>query len=316
MSPDQEPPADNGAEVVGTRDFKLVKTLIIVALTGALAYALVSYVGGRDVLDALRKMSVIEWLSAFAIVAAIPIIPTFRLRVVMRGLDIDIPWRRAYSVLMGIYPFNVFAPAMAGDLLRVTGLRDHAPAMLTAGALLVERLLDVAVLSVFAAVGGMMFGRPEIALVAVAGLSGVITALILARRADRLPLGRKARKRLAELSVAVDKLIKKPRTLAAAVLATLVHWQVNMALAAILFYGVGIDAPYGFIVAAMPVAIFVGLVPVTLGGMGTRDAAMVVLFASYAEPSQIMAAGLLYSLFTYWVLGVLGLPFARRALGS
>ena len=84
----------------------------------------------------------------------------------------------------------------------------------------------------------------------------------------------------------------------------------------VICFGVGLDAPYAFIASAMPVAIFVGLLPVTLGGMGTRDAAMLVLFADYGDPAQILAAGLLYSLLSYWVLGVLGLPFARRALGD
>jgi len=48
--------------------------------------------------------------------------------------------------------------------------------------------------------------------------------------------------------------------------------------------------------------------------MGTRDLALVTLFAPFASSSQALAVGLLYSFFGHWLLAVLGLPFVRRAL--
>jgi uncharacterized protein (TIRG00374 family) len=81
----------------------------------------------------------------------------------------------------------------------------------------------------------------------------------------------------------------------------------------LLFYAVGISLPVlaGFTV--IPVVVLVGLLPVTIGGMGTRDAAFVVLFASYADPASLVAIGLLYAIFRYWLLALVGIPFMLRA---
>ena len=58
----------------------------------------------------------------------------------------------------------------------------------------------------------------------------------------------------------------------------------------------------------------VAMLPVTLGGLGTREAALVALLAGQVAAPDALAAGLLYSLFTYVLLGAFGLLFTRRAL--
>ena len=82
----------------------------------------------------------------------------------------------------------------------------------------------------------------------------------------------------------------------------------------LLFDGVGVGVPLGFTAAALPVAIFVGLLPITCGGMGTRDSAIAVLFAEFATAPQALAVALLYSFFGYWLLAVVGIPFVKKAI--
>jgi hypothetical protein len=47
--------------------------------------------------------------------------------------------------------------------------------------------------------------------------------------------------------------------------------------------------------------------------MGTRDAAIIILFSAYATSGELLAVALLYSLFRYWLLAIAGLPFMRIA---
>jgi hypothetical protein len=82
----------------------------------------------------------------------------------------------------------------------------------------------------------------------------------------------------------------------------------------LLFGGVGAVVPLGFTVAALPVVLFVGLLPITFAGMGTRDSAMLVMFFAYATQAQILAVGLLYTFFGYWLLALVGFPFVKKAL--
>jgi hypothetical protein len=63
----------------------------------------------------------------------------------------------------------------------------------------------------------------------------------------------------------------------------------------------------------VPLAILVGLVPVTIAGVGTRDSAMIYFFAPYESIPLIVGVGVFASL-RYFVPGILGLPFLNRYL--
>ncbi len=61
----------------------------------------------------------------------------------------------------------------------------------------------------------------------------------------------------------------------------------------------------------VPLAILVGLIPLTLAGMGTRDSALIFLFKPYESAALVAGVGLFASL-RYFVPGFLGLPFLNQ----
>ena len=63
----------------------------------------------------------------------------------------------------------------------------------------------------------------------------------------------------------------------------------------------------------VPLAILVGLIPLTMAGVGTRDSAMIYIFAPYEKAALIAGVGLFASL-RYFIPGILGLPFLNRYL--
>jgi uncharacterized membrane protein YbhN (UPF0104 family) len=68
------------------------------------------------------------------------------------------------------------------------------------------------------------------------------------------------------------------------------------------------------------VAILAGLLPVTLGGLGTRDAAFIYLLrtvAGRAAGASVLAATIGYSAVAMWSFAIVGLPFmVSAALGT
>jgi uncharacterized membrane protein YbhN (UPF0104 family) len=57
-----------------------------------------------------------------------------------------------------------------------------------------------------------------------------------------------------------------------------------------------------------PVSIIAGLAPVTISGIGTRDAVMDALLGSRMEPSGATIAALGYTFFAYWVVAFISTP--------
>jgi uncharacterized membrane protein YbhN (UPF0104 family) len=65
--------------------------------------------------------------------------------------------------------------------------------------------------------------------------------------------------------------------------------------------------------ALAPLAILAGLIPLTFAGVGTRDAAVVGLYAPYLAPAAGAALGLLFTS-RYFLPAIMGLPFVHRYL--
>jgi uncharacterized membrane protein YbhN (UPF0104 family) len=65
-------------------------------------------------------------------------------------------------------------------------------------------------------------------------------------------------------------------------------WQIWLFAAA-----VQVAVPFSICMALAAVVLLVGQLPLTFGGLGARDIALVVLFADYASPEAAAAMGLL-----------------------
>ena len=60
--------------------------------------------------------------------------------------------------------------------------------------------------------------------------------------------------------------------------------------------------------AAAPPSMFVGILPISLWGVGTRDAALAYFLNGFTLIENTMAAGFLYTALVYWLLGLIGTP--------
>lgn len=63
--------------------------------------------------------------------------------------------------------------------------------------------------------------------------------------------------------------------------------------------------------ALSPLAILAGLIPLTFAGIGTRDAALVFLYAAFLSAPEAAALGLLCTA-RYFLPALAGLPFLNR----
>jgi len=63
--------------------------------------------------------------------------------------------------------------------------------------------------------------------------------------------------------------------------------------------------------AYIPLSLLAGLLPITLAGMGTRDAALILLFSPWADASTMAGVGLLCTM-RYWSDTLMGVPFLHN----
>jgi hypothetical protein len=189
-----------------------------------------------------------------------------------------------------------------------------------AGLVVVEKLLDVAALGALLLIGiGLSTAHRVVYLSAVALFFGV--AILFLRRSHMphliaLPLAASVSERQDRRDKPAGSLWRLVVTRRAgrttscwAMLASLslVLWCLHLLQIALFFFAAGISVTPIDVLSRVPLAIFAGLLPITVAGIGTRDSALVVLFLDTASPAAVAVVGMLTAL-RYLIPGVAGLP--------
>ena len=328
---------------------KLTKWVAIV-LTIAILVAIYSQIRFDDFLTVVANIH--PWYFALALSIFIPqfLVTALRWRIMMAGLYRMSMWS-SFRMVMAGKALNAIAPSKMGEMskaifLKREGATDLAPAL---SAVVLEKVLDVGGLCVVLLLGALFWRDPGnyvwwTAMTVSVGFVAAAAGVIL------IPL-----KPLGNLLVKISPKLQKITKLFDGWDLVLSHWKSNIGqflgiiALSILLWSIHVLQIYlffpslflghtppielpssAFIVANIPLAIFVGLLPIALAGMGTRDAAFIYLFAGFsanflpvADPSlavpvaeqaqsllraTMAGVGLLCSM-RYWVDTVVGIPF-------
>jgi uncharacterized membrane protein YbhN (UPF0104 family) len=94
---------------------------------------------------------------------------------------------------------------------------------------------------------------------------------------------------------------------------SLAIWFLHLAQIYMFFEALRASVPLPAFTAFLPLAIFVGLLPFSIAGIGTRDAALILLFSPYHPGGVLAGVGFCLSL-RYVLPALAGLPFLHRYL--
>ena len=72
-----------------------------------------------------------------------------------------------------------------------------------------------------------------------------------------------------------------------------------------------VDLPLELAVAATPIILMAGAIPITPAGLGTQQAAMLFFFAPYGNEASILALGLTFPVALLLLRALLGLPYLK-----
>jgi glycosyltransferase 2 family protein len=243
--------------------------------------------------------------------------------------------RESVSLILASQTMNLVLPSKMGDLTKALFLKRTGTLDLKSSTNIVifEKMLDVGVLAGVMVVGvAILLARHALppaqaggAIVAgilgVAAMALVLTAYFVPPELvpgftalrQRLARSPKLAKLGAFLGTSRDvvALLQSRGGGRGIVLATsLLIWLLHLVQIWFFFRSVGVDPPLSQFSSMVPLAIFIGIVPVTIGGFGTRDVALVYLFSQF--PREAMFAAALYVDLRYILPSIAGVPFLNR----
>ena len=286
-----------------------------------------------ELLAAMRRLPLVAWLLAIVGYLMLHLVGVSKWRLLVNaaggGLSFPDAVRAYYSGLFG----NTFLPSIVGgDVVRAGvafGVVRSRTGLLLGS--LVDRVQDVVGLGLVAGAGALLSPRalaPESRIVfialgaslAAAGMAALGAWWFLPSR--KLPF--RLRRRLVPVRRAVRATAAKPSRLVTALLLGMLLQSLLVVLNWALGIAIGIDIPLYVWFFVWPLAKISGLLPVTQGGIGVREAAQAALFAPFGVSAVMaVATGLVFEVVIIsgglaggaisWVLGRFATRRSTRA---
>ena len=293
-----------------------LKTILILPITIAIFYVIFTKIDFYSVVDVLLHANIFYLLIALLLLFVIILITAKRWQIILETMGYNFQYKDCFNLIMAAFPLTSITPSKSGDVVKAYYLKDKIPASKTVGSVITERMFDVLTLVSFSLIGMTFCKKYEFAFIALIIFVCIIAVFLLVRAGFNLHLPIKSswNEKIQNLILSTKLLIKDKRAFLFILSYSILIWFISIVQTITFFYALGINVPLLFTIANIPIAIFIGLVPVTLGGMGTRDVAIIFLFSGYATPSELLGVGILFSLFRYWLVSLMGIPFMRKMM--
>ena len=260
-----------------------------------------------------------------AIAASLPLfgLKAWRWQEMLKMQGIRYPWRDAFLAFVAGLFLGLVTPGRVGEMSKALYLKQDrgVPASIGLANVLMDRLFDLYTILVLGSVGLVWFRLlPTWALVlVVAGTvaSILLPAVLLSERLAawglallrRIPLLRRYDARLTGATERFQQGLRPLLTLRlmGPLLLTQVAYLLFFVQGQLLALAVDLPIGYFYLAVCLSVAGVITLLPVSISGLGTRDATLIALFAPLGiAPAQTMAFSTLYFLTFYVVGGAIG----------
>jgi uncharacterized protein (TIRG00374 family) len=297
----------------------VTKLVLRVAVTAALLLAVAWTVDLGAVAERATRLDRGWTAAAFAVVFAAVAISAWKWGLVLACRGRPLGYGRLFRhYLVGLFFNNVLPTTVGGDAVRAwEAARDTGDAPVAVGSVVAERLVAGAALGVTALLGlPFVEVTPRLlALVAVflAIDVALVAAFVVPRVADRvagsvLPRGLAGtRSAVSETIAVVRECLGSRPLLARLFLLSLVFQVLVAAVNACLFHAMGVPVSLARCVVYTPMIFTVTMLPISLSGLGVREAAYAYFFGGAGvSQADAVAASLLF----FVVVGVASLPGA------
>ncbi len=272
----------------------IVRILIQVAVSLALLALLLTQLDTDVIIHEMMAISPTVPLAVVPALAAVLIVSqATRWRTILAALDVVAPSAPLVRVVSLTFFANQLVPSVGGDLLRVwLGRRLSVELRTLVASVLLDRAagfatilaICIAVLPLFhAAEGGGVFW--SVLLTIAAGVSA-LAALLGLHYLPRAVLRLRFAGEVAHVSTAAWQVVRRGNHLAGVVALSLVSHGALMVTAALLASASGVALGMLDYLAVLPAVLLVSMVPITIGGWGLREGAMVVGLGLVGVPAE------------------------------
>jgi uncharacterized membrane protein YbhN (UPF0104 family) len=268
-------------------------------LAGSALVFLVRYVGVSELLATLRGVHVVPLVAYLLAFALVPVLYGLQVQVALRIAGNHVA---AVAAAVSAWSVGTLTPARAGDLSLSFFLGAKVAEADAVAVVVADKLASLGALAALASLSTVFVTVPYgDALALGAGLVVAISLATIAAaciRAEGSAPGRVVRRFIGERAAGTwgrfRALVRRPRFLAWCFAAATVRWLYICAINLLIFRAVAEAPGFGHVVAATAVGRIISLVPLSVGGVGLKEPAQMVIYAGAGVgPESVVAVSVL-----------------------
>ena len=258
----------------------------------------------QDVLRQMRMVAPTTWIAVLVIFMMVQLFGALKFHLVLHSAGVGLPFRLSARCYFAALFGNVFLPSIIGGDVISIGLAMRYSSNRPGVALgaLVNRVLDFLALAFMTALGTVLlhaslspesrrvFWSVSGSLLVIATAAG-LTAWVLLRRRYSF----RTRRRLSRVRAAAQAMRRRKGTVVLGLAMGVVSQSVLVSLVAWLGRSSGLMLSASTWFFAWPLSKLAALAPITIGGIGAREAAFAAILVPFGHPAtRSVAVGLLY----------------------
>ncbi len=219
-----------------------------------------------------------------------------------------LPYHKLFIMHLKSFFYGVITPGRIGSFIKLRYISQSTGKDLgtSASSVVIDRFLDTIVLALMALTGSFIIlnNSPELShLILIVSLILIVTFFVLMNKKlttyalflfYKFLTPKKIKLTVKDSFDNFYATIPKKHKLILPFFVTIITWIITYTVAYMVALGLHINISFIAFITLYPIASFVGLIPITVAGLGTREAALVGIFSLYAiPPEQTIALSLI-----------------------
>ncbi len=218
-----------------------------------------------------------------------------------------------FKVFCANIPIAKIIPGYVGDLARTLYFKDKIPVSHNAGVVVAENLIDILFLALISLISAVHLKNLSIIILSSLIIITIFCGFFVARKIN-LNQNNKYSAKINNFLFVFKTVLRQPKNFLVVLLCTTGMWLLTLMSFQFIFLAFGSNVSFFHILSAQPIIILLGLVPITISGIGVRESAMLIFYKGLAPAEKIFTVGLTYSIYIAVLLPVFCLPFLIKQL--
>ncbi|MBN1157291.1 flippase-like domain-containing protein [Candidatus Woesearchaeota archaeon] len=299
---------------------KLKKILPVIGI--AIFVYIVHDVGIRNIISAIKPVKPLLLVPMTILLILIALLKSYKWGILLKAMKTGKPFGCVLKVWFAGFFLGLVTPGKIGDFFKVAYLKGRLMKSLTS--VILDRILDIISLVIlcglsFLILSSRFSGMPQYGTVIIASAALIVLGLLIFDRRImrtllkplyKFLLPKKHKKSFkAKFNEFYNELsaLEKKRLIVPALL-TVFSWYACFSFSYAVAVCLGLEISLGYIFLIMPVITLVEMLPISVSGLGTRDAALIFFFSAIGfRKEQAVAFSLANLVLGAWILGIAGI---------